>query len=136
MESLELLLNCLPVVILVQGVAAAAAVDLAAPEGEQWIVASAWGVHDDVAAVNCGWGFHDGTTEQDEQYVSVAAGIPVSLYANNPLLANNNGNSFVLPVILNKDFHVTFKGAVGAGKKLYIKAIVYKIRGLEPWSSV
>ena len=133
------LLMGVPVVKSVAGVAAATSVDLAPAEGEQWVIAWAQGLHDDNGGARvCGFQIHDGTTSINlGPGVSIANGICIPLYQTNPDgVAGKSGMEWTLPLVLNSVCHLTLAGvAIGAGKKLYINALVYVYRGIGPWSN-
>jgi hypothetical protein len=131
------LLRGVPTVKTVAGVAAATTVDLQPPEGEQWVVAWAEGLHDDTGGSRiCGFQVHDGTTAVNiGPGVSIANGICIPLYQTNPDgVAGKAGNEWQLPLVLNAKNHLTLVGvAIGAGKKLYINALVYVFKGIGTW---
>lgn len=133
------LLGMIPVVVDLAGAAAGTTVDMQPSAGEQWIVAWAQGEHDDNGAARViGFQLHDGTNSANiGPGVSVTNGVTIPLYQTNPNgAAGNAGNDWKLPLILNSTMHLTLVGvAIGAGKKLYIHALVYKVRGVGPWSN-
>lgn len=130
---IDLLTRGVPVVKSVAGVAAATSVDLQASEGEIWVVAWAQGLHDDNGAARvCGFQIHDGTTSVNVgPGVSIANGVTIPLYHTNPDgVAGKSGSDWELPLVLNGKTHLTLVGvAIGAGKKLYINALVYVFKG-------
>jgi len=132
-----LLLRGVPEVITVAGIAAATSVDLQPPEGEQWVIAWAQGLHDDNGAARvCGFQIHDGITSVNQgPGVSIANGVTIPLYHTNPDgIAGKSGSDWVLPLVLNARMHLTLVGvAIGAGKKLYINALVYVFKGIGTW---
>lgn len=136
---IETLLCGVPVVKSVAGAAAGTSVDLQPSAGEQWVVAWAQGLHDDNGAARViGFQLHDGTTSVNVGTgVSVANGVCIPFYQTNPDgVAGKAGNDWKLPLVLNEAMHLTLAGvAIGAGKKLYINALVYVYRGIGPWSN-
>jgi hypothetical protein len=133
-----ILLRGVPVVVTVAGVAAGTTVDLQPPEYEQWVVAWAQGRHDDNGGARViGFQIHDGTTSVNVgPGVSVANGVCAPFYQTNPDgVAGKSGADWLLPIVLNAKQHITLVGvAIGAGKKLYIDALVYKFKGMGVWS--
>lgn len=135
---IDLLLRAPLEVVSVSGAAAGTTVDLQPDTGEVWLVAGAIGFHDDNGGARvCGWQLHDGVTELNYPGASIANGVYLPVYNwNSAGAANYSGSDFMLPLVLNQVTHLTFVGvAIGAGKKLYIRAAVYKFRGFGPWSN-
>lgn len=134
------LLKGVPMIKTVAGAAAATTVDLQPAEGEQWVVAWAQGLHDDNGgARTLGFSIHDGTNALNiGPGVAIANGVCIPLYQTNPDgVAGKAGQEWQLPLVLNSVCHLTLIGvAIGAGKKLYINALVYVYRGIGPWSNV
>lgn len=136
---IDMLLRGIPVPVSLAGAAAGTTVDLAPAAGEIWIVAWAQGLHDDNGGARvCGWQLHDGTTSVNiGPGVALTNGLCIPLYQTNPDgVAGKGGMEWALPLVLNQVTHLTLVGvAIGAGKKLYINALVYKYRGIGPWSN-
>jgi hypothetical protein len=134
---IDMLLRGIPVPVTVAGVAAATSVDLAPARGEIWVIAWAQGLHDDNGGARvCGFQLHDGTTLVNiGPGAAIANGVCIPLYQTNPS-GSLAGQEWQCPLILNEVMHLTLAGvAIGGGKKLYINALVYKFRGIGPWSN-
>jgi len=134
---IDLLLRGVPTVKNVAGAAAGTTVDLQAPAGEQWVVAWAEGRHDDNGGSRVvGFQLSDSVTLINVgPGVSVAMGICCPFYQTNPDgVAGKSGSDWNMPLVLNARNKLTLVGvAIGAGKKLYIDALVYVYRGVGPW---
>jgi hypothetical protein len=134
---IDMLLRGVPTVKNVEGVAAATSVDLQPPAGEQWVIAWAEGKHDDNGGARvCGFQIHDSVTSVNVgPGVAIANDLCLPLYQTNPDgVAGKSGSDWNLPLVLNERAHLTLVGvAIGAGKKLYISALVYVFRGIGPW---
>jgi hypothetical protein len=136
---IDILLRGIPTPITVSGGAGVATVDLQPAAGEIWIVAWAQGRHDDTSARVSGFTLHDGVTAVNiGPGCSIAAAICLPLFATNPDgIAGKQGNEWKLPLVLNATMHLSWTlVAITAGKIATIDALVYKYRGIGPWSNV
>jgi hypothetical protein len=135
---IDLLLRGVPQLVNIVGVAAATSADLQPAAGEVWLVAWAQGLHDDTGGARvCGWNLNDGLKNANMgPGVSITNGICIPLYQTNPDgVAGKSGADWQLPIVLNEKMKVTLIGvAIGAGKKLYINAMVYKYRAIGRWT--
>lgn len=135
----DLSVKSVPYVKTATGAAAGTTVDLQPSAGEIWIVAWAQGYHDDNGAPRViGFQLNDGVSYVNVGTgVSVANGVCIPLYHTNPDgVAGKSGSDWAFPLVLNTAMKLTLVGvAIGAGKKLYINALVYRVRGIGPWSN-
>lgn len=99
-------------------------------DGETWIVAEALGYNDE-GALNGRWTFSDGsTTITIDPAVSHDTTDRVSVYAKSPLSANAH-SGWKLPIRLTSKSSLKWTTfGLGAGKKSYIDACVYVLRGV------
>ena len=105
-------------------------IGLTPASGELWIVDFACMLHDDNAAARVlSWNWYDGATNTVlyGTPAAVALSIYVQLYGN----VFTGGKPLVCSASRYLRAGVV---AAGAGKKVYLNAIVRKIRGVEPWS--
>jgi hypothetical protein len=135
-----LLLRSVPSLLTVAGVAAATTVLLGPVDHEVWVVAWAQGRHDDNGAARViGFQLLQGiTTVNIGPGVSVANGVCIPLYQTNPDgVAGKSGADWQLPLVLNAKTALILSGvAIGAGKKLYIDALVYRFKGMGAWTEI
>lgn len=106
-----------------EGVATGQALDIRPDEGFVWEVLAAWGWHDDAAAKNLAWQFHDGTdTIETPSSNNTAANAKLYLYVDQ---AAQDAPSFYQVQISNRVYmRFTANVVLAAGKKLYFQALV------------
>lgn len=109
-------------------------VNLRPAAGERWIIAWAAGYQDD-AARDCIWylvGSPDGTMELSRK-TALAANTVLELYGANEAALNH---WYALPIIATYDVYPQFyvTGAAAA-KNVYIRALIYRLRGTGEWGN-
>ena len=112
--------------LVLNGVAAEPTLDLQPPLGSIYRVFAAYGYHDDVAAVDCQWVLIDSSV-----VISARAGLVTSAKLQ---LFTDYATGFptlTSPIVISYGCQLQFQGTVAAGKKLYIRAIVEQISGLD-----
>lgn len=100
-------------------------------DGEMWIVAEANGYNDE-GALQSRWTYSDGvtTTQLDPDITVAGTGSRISCYAKSPESANAYSSAKLPFTLDSKSSLVWTTFGLGAGKKGYIDALVYVVRGV------
>jgi len=107
------------------GAAASGSLVFRPDDGFQWLVLDAWGYHDDTLSVALAWQYYDGTTVITKApSTALAANVNWEL-SRNAIAASSLFN----PLLLSREVYAILVGTVGAGKKLYISALVLEFAG-------
>lgn len=110
-------------------------VNLRPASGERWIVAWAAGYHDDAAGRDAIWyivGSPDGTVELSRK-TALAANTVLELYGANEAALNH---WYRLPIVASYDIYPQFYvSAAAAAKNVYIRALIYRLRGTGEWGN-
>lgn len=111
----------IPLVISIASAAAGVALALRPPEKRAWAIVEAWGYHDDNGGPHTlNWNYTDGVTTISKTGISVAINIQISLLTSTPYLSQGNA----LHLQYTKLWSNLISDGMGAGKKLYINAVV------------
>lgn len=113
------------------GTAATQTLSIQPASGEIWIVACLYGFHDDNAGNHTlQWVGYDGSTQVIlNAGSSIAQLVETQLYSAVPC---------PLPLWITNATYLQLYStdAIPAGKKLYARGLIYKVRGIEAWSNI
>lgn len=123
----------------IDGVAAATSVDIVPDAGCDWTIIFCYGYHDDNAGAHgCGWKFTETNPERTGSPLvitfptaSIAQNLNMDIHAWRPDVSVANMTKCPESVVLTHNVKATFTAdAMGAAKKLYIRAMVCERRGI------
>jgi len=119
-----------PVPISINGGAGVAICEIQPPAGEVWILAGLNVYHDDTTARVISFSAYNGVTQGvlGETAAAIATSISVELFDICKMMP---------PVwVTNGTWLRAFVPVITAGKIIYVRGLIYKVRGIEQWSNL
>lgn len=113
-------------IVTVTGAAVDTTIELRPTDGFQYYIIECWGYHDDGTNRSLNWSYYDGTDEiTKEGSGAIAALTPWQL---NQRSTATPWSTLMAGLIVDYDIYPRLTAdALAAGKKLYIKALVYEL---------